>query len=702
MKPLCVTAFTLSVLSFTLNSPAQDASIPKPTPAPEIKITTSAPASSSWIERTYRFPSSELIEGFATETRGQLRAPHTPNPGAPQDQVVTFLQLSHEVVTAYLASQGIALPKGSLLAFDPATSTLFVRTTAEGHSALSSITEAAMQALPRQLVLELEIYEADATAARLLLRAAEADESHQAAYQQMLGLVTNSKSKLLDSLRIETKGGQRASTERVLNYTYPTEFTLEARASVATAMETKPIGLRWEVDPVIAPDGHTIDLTFSFTHDYAQPTVRYEPVGLADGDFYEAPVTDFHRAEVKTAISLTSGGTRLVGAWRPAGEPKATNADVLDLAFITAHAVPLIVAQSPTIEALAKAHGEVALPTPSVAPKAAADPTLPPGMIVRRFRLPPDFQSMSGSSRDNSGVAADPFAASPKTPANEPRLTIRATALEILRAQGLEFPPGSSANFTPATSELVVRNTPANMGKIEAYVASLKEQAPKVLGFTIHLIEAPGPFLRQIEHDTSSIADHSAAWAGIEKAIADKTASVLSTQWLPTKGGLRASLITGDERTFLTGSGSHNSLATSTHENSDKPETKTVQTVHNYLGNNDRWQFSPEFEIENVGTQIEIDPVLSPDGFTLDLTCAVTYHYAPPLLQHTPPTAIDKVHQAWTPTTSFNKAIIRTQTTLMDGKPHLLSAWKPAGTATYDSKDIRQALFLIPHIQKVE
>jgi hypothetical protein len=308
-------------------------------------------------------------------------------------------------------------------------------------------------------------------------------------------------------------------------------------------------------------------------------------------------------------------------------------------------------------------------------------------------------------SRDGGGdaaAAADPFAAAPKSPKSEPRMTVNLTLLDYLRSQGINFPPGSSANYDPSINEVIVRNTTENLDLVETFIIGFSEDHAKTLSFEVHLIEAPSAMLRQIERDTAALADHSAAWASLQKALADHTATAVSTQWLQTRSGQRATLVAGDERTYLTGSGGSSGRATTTHDSGDKPETKSVQTVHNYLGNNDHWQFSPTFEMENVGTKMELDPVIGPDGFTIDLNCAITHHYAPPLLQHTPPTAIEKVSQAWTPTTSFNKATVQTQTTLMEGKPRLLSAWKPTGTAAYDGKDMRQAIFIIPHIQRLE
>lgn len=52
------------------------------------------------------------------------------------------------------------------------------------------------------------------------------------------------------------------------------------------------------------------------------------------------------------------------------------------------------------------------------------------------------------------------------------------TVLEILKNAGITFPEGASAIFNPETSQLIIRNTADQMELVEAYMLSLKDQAP--------------------------------------------------------------------------------------------------------------------------------------------------------------------------------------------------------------------------------
>ncbi|MFT5469329.1 MAG: hypothetical protein ACI8UO_004449 [Verrucomicrobiales bacterium] len=83
-------------------------------------------------------------------------------------------------------------------------------------------------------------------------------------------------------------------------------------------------------------------------------------------------------------------------------------------------------------------------------------------LFTKVFLVPPGFLASKG---------ADPFAeldgggATPLTPRKTPR--------EVLEEAGISFPDRSSAIFNPSISQLVVRNTRANLDLVEAYVDSL-------------------------------------------------------------------------------------------------------------------------------------------------------------------------------------------------------------------------------------
>ncbi len=111
---------------------------------------------------------------------------------------------------------------------------------------------------------------------------------------------------------------------------------------------------------------------------------------------------------------------------------------------------------------------------------------------TRSYRVPPDFLSGGGGDAGAPAPAAapaDPFAAPGGAAGGGSSLITRKTAKQILEAQGITFPEGSSASFNPANSTLVVRNTQPNLDLVEAYVESITKGGPKMVVITSKFVE---------------------------------------------------------------------------------------------------------------------------------------------------------------------------------------------------------------------
>ncbi|MDP1591160.1 MAG: hypothetical protein Q8M07_25625, partial [Prosthecobacter sp.] len=94
-------------------------------------------------------------------------------------------------------------------------------------------------------------------------------------------------------------------------------------------------------------------------------------------------------------------------------------------------------------------------------------------MVTRTYRVPPDFLVAGGGDFGAAAAPADPFAAG--APNAGAALIARPSAKQILEAQGIVFPEGASASFNPATSQIVVRNTQANLDLAEAMVDTISK-----------------------------------------------------------------------------------------------------------------------------------------------------------------------------------------------------------------------------------
>lgn len=111
---------------------------------------------------------------------------------------------------------------------------------------------------------------------------------------------------------------------------------------------------------------------------------------------------------------------------------------------------------------------------------------------TRTFKVPPDFLSLGGGGGGAAAAPAapaDPFAPAGGAAAGGGGLAAKPTALEILKAQGIVFPEGSSAVFVAATSQLIVKNTQPGLDQVEAFVDELIKKVPQQIYITTKFVE---------------------------------------------------------------------------------------------------------------------------------------------------------------------------------------------------------------------
>lgn len=159
--------------------------------------------------------------------------------------------------------------------------------------------------------------------------------------QKIRDLEAQGKATLVNAQSVTTRSGQRATSEGTKEFIYPTEFerastknTNKAPAnspkieagekeivtqqdssgtSSPTAFEMRPVGGRFELDPVIGPDGKTLDLNmapeytiFTGWEGYGKVSVGGKIVPIA-----EQPI--FACSKVTTAVRIMSGQTIVAG-----------------------------------------------------------------------------------------------------------------------------------------------------------------------------------------------------------------------------------------------------------------------------------------------------------------------------------------------------------------------------------------------------
>lgn len=560
-----------------------------------------------------------------------------------------------ETVAGCLQRHGAQLPTGSRVDSTP-DGQLLVTSSLDALSYVSEIVWAMAQRLPHGLAFTFHTIRAPTALMRPLVSQAEPASDHRQMLSALLAAVDQGKAQCVATNYLETKSGQRALSKAATEQPFISDFIgiPSPKADDKTSPPPKKVGqargpefdtlsqgTSIELEPVLGTDGTTIDLTGA----YKRTTAPLEERGLefrdpAHSTPYRLPFLDSHEASIEISLTLTDQGTQVLGVYRPSGVAE----DVLEAVFVTAEVTQSFTEQPKLSEP----------PKPKPSESDPNDKTI----YTRVFKVSPDYQYGSPGTSDVAPAKG-------AIPAGQ-------LAKQVLEGQGISFPEGASVIYGAVTSQLIVRNTAANLDLIEAYVETLEARLAKNLSFTLHLFEAPSPLLRRLLTERGTIQDHRPMLEALRAAANQKQARSLSTLRLETKSGQPANASDGIEKPFIA-----------------------------EVGIGDDGQPFSHHEMRTLGPGLEVDPVIGPDGWTIDVNASLRSTTAAPedyTLRYTdPPTG----HEITIPQFRFHQMETNTAVTLQDGNVKLLSVWKPTGPA-FDGKDVLQCALIEAHVVVVK
>ena len=119
-------------------------------------------------------------------------------------------------------------------------------------------------------------------------------------------------------------------------------------------------------------------------------------------------------------------------------------------------------------------------------------------LVTRTYRVPPDFISNAGNGTTDAAAAEDPFGATPAGGLTPKRLG----AQEALAQQGVSFPEGASASYTPANNTLRVVNTPTNHDYIAQIIDALAKTEPVLVAVRVTMIKVEQTRLEELGFDS--------------------------------------------------------------------------------------------------------------------------------------------------------------------------------------------------------
>jgi hypothetical protein len=673
-----------------------------------------ADASDAWPQRTMR--SSSLwqlpVDASAISDINKM-VPSLPPADAAPETWEEHIRACTKLIGNWCRAQGLVLPEGTLFLEDRASGTLVVRSTDGWLQRFTDFTESTrLGKVPRNLTLALDILQSDAATIRGVIVETATQNDHTDALHRLEALVAERRASVVRHLQTESQFNKRVALQAGADMPHADGLILDDAGRAELIRGSQWVGTSLEADSDLAPDMAVIDLNIAFEHHFAPPVQRKALAGQAGKlGAIESSVTDYRRVKVTTAISLKKGTTRIIGSWTPEGTAEFAKGDVMQVAFLHADAAPALPATNRALADLMTRHGPKITPGPPPKVKPAPSPKVPAGMELRRFKVPPDFLT-SASAPPLPAAPVDPFAPAPPAPApaKEGEIPRRPSAQEVLISNGISFPEGAAATFDELASELVVVNTPESLEMIESLVEELGRRIAMMISQTLHIVQADGPLLRQLVEEAGTVADHGPVWERVEALAAQGRAKVLRVARLDTRSGQRALIEAGtirmDVGDFAFGApkpGKEEKAAEPKDEakpDAEKAEAKPEKKPEDKQAAPAAeppvdWRFMHlTHETRCAGTRFEVDPVIGPDGITVDLNLALEHHYAPPSEPPALPAANDQTFRIAVPATEYHCASTVTAITLTKGMTKLLAIWRPEGTGKFDGKDVMQAAFL--------
>lgn len=242
-------------------------------------------------------------------------------------------------------------------------------------------------------------------------------------------------------------------------------------------------------------------------------------------------------------------------------------------------------------------------------------------LYTKTWRVPPDFLSMGGSGApDSNAGGADPLAAGGGENEGGSALRPRASAIDILKQAGIQFPESGTAFFSSATSTLTVRNTPANLDLVDQFIESISRRLPKMINLRAELYRLPKAEALAVAESLDDTLDATEVVKKLRtQASGSEAVKLLAAPSLQTRSGQRARVQSGRGLPVDAPTGASADVF-DTKRRRLEAEGQPAGAIPTSPG-----ALPADFQ----GCLLEADPTLGADGFTLDAATSITYG-APP------------------------------------------------------------------------
>ncbi len=242
------------------------------------------------------------------------------------------------------------------------------------------------------------------------------------------------------------------------------------------------------------------------------------------------------------------------------------------------------------------------------------------------------------------------------------------TIEDFLKKQiGVEFPEGTAARTGFKGENLQVIHSPQIIERIESFIENAASPLPKILQLQCEIFEVDVLTALKVQEATSGENDHSAARDQILKAVTAGKGRAVYASSLFAKSGQRGKISDAAELQYAT--------------EFDWDESGDVS-------------IPVAFETRNVGTTLEVDPIIGADQHTIDVNFSLEHHTAPPVMRRVEVRSAKGQGQVYGEMPEFHSKRIITQITMIKGQTLLIGAWKPTGRPDHMSDDVMRIVFL--------
>lgn len=233
---------------------------------------------------------------------------------------------------------GITSPIESTFVYDRRLNLLTVRNTKQNLKRIEIALNAYREHAPRTLHCETHLFELEATDLFALEKKHPTHPDASALLDALFQNAETGTARLVDSVSLLSKSGQRATSENVLDTPVFNRLKITSQGHPQLFHGNLLAGTRFEIDPIVGSDGQTLDLTFALEHPLSPAQTRVVDLAAPGQPPLTVSLTDHGQAKVQSTFTLISGRARVLAVWRPADAPGTAPSDRLRIAILKAHA----------------------------------------------------------------------------------------------------------------------------------------------------------------------------------------------------------------------------------------------------------------------------------------------------------------------------------------------------------------------------